>query len=117
MENLDTIIIKILDVIFTFAVGYIIAAYRTNKAMKQAEQERINRLLEAVSDGEKALIRDRVIQAYNHYAEDKGWCPHATKESLANMYKSYKKLGGNGVLENNYHAIMNLKEHEATGDN
>lgn len=46
--------------------------------------------------GVEALLRDRIIQSYNHY-QDKGYCPIYAKESLKRMYDAYHSLGGNDV--------------------
>ena len=50
----------------------------------------------ALREGVEALLRDRIIQSYNHY-QDKGYCPIYAKESLKRMYDAYHSLGGNDV--------------------
>ena len=50
----------------------------------------------ALHDGMQALLRDRIIQAYNHY-QDKGYCPIYGKENVKRMYDAYHVLGGNDV--------------------
>lgn len=55
------------------------------------------RRLSAVGKGVQALLRDRIIQAYNHYAE-KGYCPIYGMENVNAMYKEYHALGGNGTI-------------------
>lgn len=51
----------------------------------------------AVGDGVQALLRDRIIQAYNHYME-KEYCPIYALENVEAMYKEYHALGGNGTI-------------------
>lgn len=51
----------------------------------------------AVGGGVQALLRDRIIQAYNHYT-DKGFCPIYAMENVEAMYKQYHALGGNGTI-------------------
>ena len=51
---------------------------------------------EASHDGIQALLRDRIIQAYNHY-QDRGYCPIYGKENVKRMYDAYHTLGGNDV--------------------
>lgn len=51
----------------------------------------------AIKQGVKALLRDRIIQAYNHYL-DKGYCPIYGREGVEALYREYKALGGNGTV-------------------
>ena len=60
-------------------------------AKRQAEESAKNR---AVQEGVQALLRDRIIQSYNHY-QDKGFCPIYAKENIKKMYDAYHDLGGN----------------------
>lgn len=52
---------------------------------------------EAVLTGVQSLLRDRIIQAYNHYAEQ-GHIPIYGMENVLNMYKAYHALDGNGTV-------------------
>lgn len=51
----------------------------------------------ALFSGVRALLRDRIIQAYNHYI-DKGCCPIYGLENVERMYKAYHVLRGNGTV-------------------
>lgn len=62
----------------------------------------------ALRGGQRALLRDRIIQMYNHYVVTKGYCPIYARESVAEMYKEYKALGGNGVIEDLMRDIEDL---------
>lgn len=53
---------------------------------------------EAVCLGVQALLRDRLIQTYNHY-NDKGYAPIYAKENFENMWRQYHSLGANGVMD------------------
>ena len=46
----------------------------------------------------QALLRDRLIQAYN-YHKDKGYCSIHNRDNITNMYNQYHKLGANGVID------------------
>lgn len=59
----------------------------------------INKKNEAVEAGMQAMLRDRMIQAYNHYYFDKGYMPIYAKESFENIYNAYHNLGVNGVMD------------------
>lgn len=63
---------------------------------------------EAVKAGVQALLRDRMIQAYNHYYVDKGYMPIYAKESFENIYNAYHDLGKNGVMDDIDEKVMSL---------
>lgn len=53
--------------------------------------------IELVENGVQALLRDRIIQSYNHYT-DKGHCPIYALDNITKMYDEYHALGGNGTV-------------------
>jgi hypothetical protein len=53
---------------------------------------------EALQRGLVALLRDRIVDKYNHYIE-KGVWPIYARESMLEMYAEYKALGGNGAID------------------
>lgn len=59
----------------------------------------IKEILIILKNSEQAMLRDRIIQAYNHYYKEKKFMPIYARESLNNMYQEYHNLGGNGVIE------------------
>lgn len=61
----------------------------------------------ALKAGIKALLRDRIVQAYNHYRE-KGCWPIYARESVMGMYEQYQVLGGNGVITGLLEALKDL---------
>lgn len=62
---------------------------------------------EAVCLGVQALLRDRLIQSYNHYAE-KGYAPIYAKENFENMWQQYHNLGANGVMDETHKKFLAL---------
>lgn len=52
---------------------------------------------EAIGNGVQALLRDRIIQAYNNY-QDKEFCPIYARDNVEKMYQEYHALGGNGMI-------------------
>ncbi len=85
-----------LETVFAAVTGVLTLAYhRMRKALKD---ERVRR--EAIYDGLRALLRDRIINEYNHWQCDMGYCPIYAMESILAMHKSYKALGGNGTIDN-----------------
>lgn len=83
----------ILGILLSAVTGYTMAVYKENKALKT---------------GMQAILRDRMIQAYNHYHGTRGYMPLYAKESFAACYKSYHELGENGVMDGIYNKVMNL---------
>ena len=78
-----------LEVLFGFiAAALTLACRRLAQRLKRQE---------AVELGIQALLRDRMIQAYNHYSE-KGFCPIYARENVEELYKRYHHLGGNGAI-------------------
>lgn len=53
--------------------------------------------LELVEGGMQALLRDRIIQAYNKNV-DRGFCPIYERDNIEKLYTSYHELGGNGTI-------------------
>ena len=82
-----------IEVIFSIILTGFGAAYRglSKRVSRRVEEQ------EAIKLGIQALLRDRIIQAYNHYM-DKGVCPIYARDNLLSMYKQYHNLGGNGTV-------------------
>ena len=94
---------KFLGQIFNALVGAIITLLWTMLRAKKREND-------ALKEGLQALLRDRIIQAYNHYS-DKGWIPIYAMESIEACYKSYEELGENGVIDNLMSQLRELPNH------
>ncbi|MGE4549629.1 MAG: hypothetical protein AB7C89_08790 [Intestinibacillus sp.] len=56
-----------------------------------------DRRQDAMEKGIQALLRDRIVQAYYHYAE-RGWITLHGLEAIDKMYTEYHNLGGNGTV-------------------
>lgn len=64
-----------------------------------------------VENGLQALLRDRIIQSYNHYI-DKGNCPIYALENVNKMYDEYHALGGNGTVTKLVNELRELPTHK-----
>lgn len=95
---------KFLGQIFNALAGAIITLLWTMLRAKKREND-------ALKEGVQALLRDRIIQAYNHYS-DKGWIPIYAMESIEACYKSYEELGQNGVIDNLMKQLRALPNHD-----
>ena len=94
---------KFLSQIVNALAGAIITLLWTMLRAKKREND-------ALKEGMQALLRDRIIQAYNHYS-DKGWIPIYAMESIEACYKSYEELGENGVIDNLMRQLRELPNH------
>lgn len=63
----------------------------------------------AIRNGVRAILRDRILNAYNHYY-DKGYAPFYAIENVTNMYQAYHRLGGNGAVTEIYHKFLKLPQ-------
>jgi hypothetical protein len=97
---IEQMISYVLNLILGGVVSYIFALYRQKKKEN-----------DALKAGLQALLRDRIIQAYNHYVQDKGWIPIYAKESIDACYRSYEALGDNGVIDNLMEQINELQNY------
>lgn len=81
------------EVLFGLITTGLIAAYKRlyNKISEKTKEQ------DAIKLGIQALLRDRIIQSYNHY-QDKGFCPIYALENVNALYKQYHALGGNGTV-------------------
>lgn len=100
----ESTIQTIINIIAGAVISYIFALYRAKK--------RENNALRA---GVQALLRDRIIQAYNHYVCEKGWVPIYAKESIDACYKSYEALGDNGVIDSLMEQLNELPNYNLNG--
>ena len=100
---MEDIVYKLLGQIVNALGGAIIAYLLAMLRSKKREND-------ALKEGMQALLRDRIIQAYNHYS-DKGWIPIYAMESIEACYKSYEELGENGVIDNLMRQLRELPNH------
>ena len=65
---------------------------------------------EALKLGQQALLRDRIIQAYNKYIEQT-WIPIYSMDSINKLFAAYKGLGGNGTIKDLIEELKDLPKH------
>lgn len=99
-QSLDAALNSIINVISGCVITLLITMCKQKKKQN-----------DALKAGLQALLRDRIIQAYNHYVQDKGWIPIYAKESIDACYKSYEALGDNGVIDNLMEQINELQNY------
>lgn len=70
-----------------------------------------HKALKDIRAGLQALLRDRLIQGYNHYSK-KRWIPIYAKDSLLTIGNAYHALGANGVMNDIIQQIRDLPNTE-----
>lgn len=75
------------------SAGVILVLKNLNKKQKDTSARQ-----EAVEQGMRALLRDRIVQAYYHF-HPSGKIAINSLEALEMMHEEYTNLGGNGVVD------------------
>lgn len=91
----------VINIIAGAIISYLFALYRAKKKENNA-----------LKAGLQALLRDRIIQAYNHYCDDKKWIPIYALESINACFRSYEALGENGVINGLVEQLNDLPNYE-----
>ena len=108
---MDPVLEKLIGQLINALAGAIITYLVTVLRQKKQQIEEQRKENEALKAGVQALLRDRIIQAYNHY-QDKGWIPIYAMQSIESCYRSYEELGENGVIDNLMRQLRELSNHE-----
>ena len=75
-----------------FAAGLCAWMRMLRRRLGQTDQRQ-----KATERGIRALLRDRIVQAYYHYSE-RGWITLHGLENVEALYREYHALGGNGPV-------------------
>ena len=98
--------------IISGVVGVLIAVFLKRPLEKRVtESEAANKRVEeqntATMLGVQALLRDRLLQAFNHYLA-RGYITAGERDNIENMYTQYEKLGPNNVIHDIYDQVRAL---------
>ena len=69
----------------------------------------------AIMLGVQALLRDRLLQAYQHY-EVRGWANYDEKQNIDNIHTQYEALGPNNVMIGYHERFMALPDNKPKGE-
>ena len=104
-------LVGVLSTLLISACTYYVTKIRS-MFKKQSEEQ------EAIRKGLKALLRDRIIQMYNHYFNQR-CIPIYARDNISSLHEEYKALGGNGTIDGLVKKLMlldtdapNSSEHE-----
>jgi hypothetical protein len=99
----DWVIKYWLEIAFGLLTTFVVAGFKqVSKVLKKKVCEQ-----DAIKMGVQALLRDRIIQSYNH-CMDKGRCPIYERENIDCLTKEYYNLGGNGVIHGLVEKLLEL---------
>jgi len=93
-------------------VGVLIAVFLKRPLEKrvkdsEAASARVEQQNKATQLGVQALLRDRLLQAFEHYLA-RGWITAGERDNVDNMYKQYEALGENNVISDIYNKVRQL---------
>ena len=65
--------------------------------------------LKAVKLGLQAILRDRLLQAYEFY-DHRGYANYDEKANVVNLYTQYEALGPNGIMQRKHNHFLELSD-------
>ena len=65
--------------------------------------------IKAIKLGLQALLRDRLLQAYEYYGH-RGWANYDEKQNVRNLYDQYDALGPNGIMHQKHESFLRLPD-------
>ena len=95
MEYLITILVSIVSGVLVFILQSVIRENRDLKKQKDAAQSTRDKALE---DGMVCLLRKNLMEEHEHWVAKGYITSHALENDLL-MYRAYKALGGNGMID------------------
>ena len=105
MKITETILAQLTDTdILLESVYQAIAEVEPNYAEEMATYEQ----------SVQALLRDRLLQAYRHYAHQ-GYAGYDDKQNVLNIYTQYEALGPNSVMDQFHERFMALPDEPEGG--
>lgn len=96
----------VLTTIITAAVSAVVGAV-VGAVIKNIKGS--HRKQKAIMSGLQSMLRGEIVKQHEKYTE-RGYAPVYAKDALTRQYESYHDLGGNGVITELYHEIMELPE-------
>jgi len=99
-DIVSKVLIGVLSALLISACTYYVTKIRS-VLKKQADEQ------EAMRKGLKALLRDRIIQMYNHYYNQR-CIPIYARDNIGSLHAEYKALGGNGTIDGLVKKLMSL---------
>ena len=90
-----------------YSAAAIVAIFGIMLSGKRAENEKAEKENELVKSALRALLRSELMRTHHQAVRD-GYASTVEKEVMERTYKSYHKLGGNGIATNLHDEMMAL---------
>ena len=97
----------ILSSVLSVVVAYLGRKIAKEQERRDAMETKINREEQALKDGIKAILRDRLFNICEQ-CEDRGSLRIEDVENIDEIFKSYEALGGNGAAKKVYTDTIKL---------
>lgn len=104
MVYLLTILTSVASAMLVFILQSVI---RENRKLKQEQEAQHTKRETALENGVLCLLRAEMIEYHAKYTERKNITSHGLQNWLQ-MYKAYKALGGNGMIDHMKEEIEEL---------
>lgn len=67
---------------------------------------RLRRLVEAMQEGTRTMLRSRLVDLHERYVVSGNGCPDWVKQEASQVYEAYHGMGGNGTGTHYYQEII-----------
>lgn len=105
MAYIITIMTSVASAMLVFVLQGII---RENNRLKREKEQSVEEREKALENGVVCLLRVKLIEYHTKYYADAGEISTHAYENWMLMYKAYKALGGNGMIEHMKQEIEEL---------
>jgi hypothetical protein len=107
MDVIAIVISVATSVVSTILGSILLSLYKENKKLKQEKEKRQCDHDKAIKDGLQCILRKHLMDEHEIWATRGYITAHALENGLA-MYRAYKKLGGNGMIDHMEEEIQEL---------
>lgn len=97
---------QIESTVLAFIIGVLLTYFSTRWS-------KIFKKIDALEYGVQALLRDRMIQMHKYYQVKQKPIPQREVDAFESMYEAYKRLNGNGYVDDIRHIIVEVMPHES----
>ena len=108
---MDSILMTIFGGLISFAfamLGFVLqSVIKENSKLKKAKEEAETKEQTAIKEGLQCMLRDRLIELHGKYTKRESISAHGLQNWML-MYKAYKTLGGNGLIDHMEEEVEDL---------
>lgn len=95
------------SVVSTILGSILLSVYIENRKLKKEREEKRTSRSEAIEEGLQCILRKHLMDEHEYWMRKGYITSHALENGLA-MYRSYKRLGGNGMIDHMEEEIREL---------